>query len=122
MKYLSILAFVLPLPAFAQLSTSPSGGPFEEMLRNILQFSNDVLIPFVIGIGFLVFVAGMFWYFILGGANEAQRESGRKLMINATFGFVIIIIFFGLINMLTTTTGLEGESLKHIPQVPIPAE
>lgn len=111
---------LVPFSASAQLATSASGTPFEALLRNILEFSNNVLIPFIIGIGFLAFVWGMFQYFILGGANDESREKGRKLMVNATFGFVIIILFFGLINMITTSSGLEGETLKYIPEVPIP--
>ncbi len=112
--------FLVPALTRAQLADSASGGPFEEMIRNLLEFSNNVLIPFIIGIGFLAFVWGMFQYFILGGANDESREKGRKLMVSATFAFVIIILFFGFINMLTTSSGLEGETLKYIPEVPVP--
>lgn len=119
-KLSTLSLLVLPFVTSAQLADTPFGSPFEGLLRNILEFSNNVLIPFIIGIGFLAFVWGMFQYFILGGANDESREKGRKLMVSATFGFVIIILFFGLINMLTTTTGLEGETLKYIPEVPIP--
>ncbi len=112
--------FLVPVLTRAQLAESSSGGPFEEMIRNLLEFSNNVLIPFIIGIGFLAFVWGMFQYFILGGANDESREKGRKLMVSATFAFVIIILFFGFINMLTTSSGLEGETLKYIPEVPVP--
>jgi len=112
--------FLVPALTRAQLAESSSGGPFEEMIRNLLEFSNNVLIPFIIGIGFLAFVWGMFQYFILGGANDESREKGRKLMVSATFAFVIIILFFGFINMLTTSSGLEGETLKYIPEVPVP--
>lgn len=114
------LVLFLPTVADAQLANSSAENPFSELLRNILQFSNDVLIPFIIGIGFLAFVWGMFQYFILGGANDESREKGRKLMVSATFAFVIIILFFGFINLLTTSTGLEGETLRYIPEVPVP--
>lgn len=122
-KGIFILSFATFAPAItnAQLATSGGGGPFEDLLKNILVFANEVLIPFIIGIGFLVFVWGMFQYFIAGGANDESREKGRKLMINATLGFVVIIIFFGVINLLTSSTGLEGDSLKYIPEVTVPA-
>jgi hypothetical protein len=83
-------------------------------------FINDIVIPFIIGIGFLVFVWGMFQFFILGGANDEAKEKGKSLMIYGTLGFVLIIIFFGVVNLLTTSTGLEGESVKSIPVVPVP--
>jgi hypothetical protein len=122
MKKINIIlgiALFTPLVSQAQL-TSGNGGAFEELLRNILIFSNEVLIPFIIGLGFLVFVWGMFQYFIAGGANEESREKGRKLMVNAVLGFVVIIVFFGVINMLTSSTGLQGDTLRDLPTVPIP--
>ena len=114
------LLLLLPMSASAQLTQGSANTPFGELLGNILEFSNNTLIPFIIGIGFLVFVFGLFQYFILGGSNDESREKGRKLMVSATFAFVIIILFFGFINLLTTSTGLEGETLRNIPAVPVP--
>lgn len=113
----SLSLLVLPLVSSAQIATSGGGGQFEVLLTNILNFTNDVLIPFIIGIGFLVFVFGMFQYFIAGGANDEKKESGRSLMIYATLGFVLIIVFWGIINLLTSSTGLEGDTLDDIPKV-----
>lgn len=105
----------------AQGITDPGGGggDFERLLKNVLEFINEVLIPFIIGIGFLVFVWGMFKYFIAGGADEGKREEGKNLMIYATLGFVLIVIFWGVVNLLASSTGLEDErQLDDIPQVP----
>jgi uncharacterized membrane protein YidH (DUF202 family) len=124
MKYLPVLvlpvSLFLPTFAQAQIAVDGTGGPLADMLRNILTFGNTVVIPFIIGIGFLVFVFGMFQYFIAGGANDESREKGKKLMISATVAFVVIIIFFGAINLLTSSTGLEGQRIKNVPQVTIP--
>lgn len=108
----------LPMMVSAQL-TSGSDTPVGELLGNILEFSNDTLIPFIIGIGFLVFVFGLFQYFILGGSNDESREKGRNLMVSATFAFVVIILFFGFINLIASSTGLEGETLRNIPEIPV---
>jgi hypothetical protein len=117
---LTPLFLLLPLHASAQIATEGGGGPFELLLKNILDFANSVLIPFIIGIGFLFFVWGMFLYFIAGGANDESKEKGKSLMISATIGFVVIIIFFGAINLLTTSTGLEGQFIRNVPQVTVP--
>jgi hypothetical protein len=111
----------LPIVTRAQGIADPGGGggDFEQLLENILEFTNDVLIPFIIGIGFLVFVWGMFKYFIAGGADEGKREEGKNLMIYATLGFVLIVIFWGVINLLASSTGLEGEQLEDRPTVEI---
>lgn len=118
---LALLALVtLPGLASAQITVDGTGGPLAEMMRNILTFGNEVVIPFIIGIGFLMFVWGMLQYFIFGGASDESREKGKKLMISSTIAFVTIIIFFGAINLLSTTTGLEGQKIKNIPTVTVP--
>lgn len=117
--FLALLAGA-PQLTFAQLATKGGGGPLEDLLINILVFSNDILIPFIIGIGFLFFVWGMFQYFIFGGADEEKKAQGRSLMVNATLGFVLIIVFWGIVNLITSSTGLEGETVKSVPVVPVP--
>ena len=115
----SLLA--LPMLAGAQ-QFDPSGGEFGTLLGNILQFVNNVLIPFILGIGFLLFVWGMFQFFIAGGANDEAKEKGKSLMLYATLGFVLIIIFWGVINLIASSTGFGGQALDGnlLPQ-PVPA-
>lgn len=94
-----------------------SNNKFKDFLNEILQFINDTLIPFIIGIGFLVFVYGMFKYFIVGGADEDKQKEGKNLMIYATLGFVLIVVFWGVVNLLASSTGFEGEQLEDRPEV-----
>ncbi len=117
---LSATAFVLPMMASAQIAQTGNAGQFQTLLTNILTFTNSVLIPFIIGIGFLVFVWGMFKYFIAGGANDEAKEQGKSLMIYATLGFVLIIVFWGIVNLLTQSTGLDKQGVKNLPTVTIP--
>src|SRR6056297_2775490 len=111
-KYIaSVTLFALPAVAFAQgIADDGSGGEFGQLLRDILTFSNNILIPFILGIGFLVFVWGMFRYFIAGGANDEAKEQGKSLMVYATLGFVLIIIFWGIVNLVAQSTGLDGDT------------
>jgi len=126
MQRLKLLAtsatiFMLPLAfASAQLGdpgTAGSGGLLEGLLLTIIVFSNTVLIPFILGIGFLVFVWGMFQYFIAGGANEESKEKGKSLMIYAILGFLLIIVFWGIINLLAQSSGLQSEQLISNPGI-----
>ena len=115
------MAAFLPGVAAAQgIAQSSDAGPFQDLLINILDFSNDVLIPFIIGIGFLFFVWGIFKYFIFGGANDEAKESGKSLIIWATIGFVLIIIFWGVVNLLSESTGLANGELQNIPSIDVP--
>jgi hypothetical protein len=100
-----------PMLALAQIATSADAGPFQDLLENILEFTQTVLIPFILGIGFLVFVWGMFKYFIVGGANDDAKEQGKSLMVYATLGFLLILVFWGVVNLLAGSTGLQGKSL-----------
>ena len=108
---------LLAIPFITNAQFNSNGGEFGTLLKNILVFSNNVLIPFIIGIGFLVFVYGMFKYFIAGGQNEDKQKEGKALMIYATLGFVLIVVFWGVVNLLASSTGLEGDDLENRPQI-----
>ncbi len=110
---------VLPGVASAQL-VDGNAGEFGELLITLVAIINTYLIPFILALAFLVFVWGMFKFFILGGANDEAKESGKSLIIYALAGFVLIVIFWGLVNFLATFTGVEGQDLKNLPEAPIP--
>ena len=59
-------------------------------------------------------------YFIFGGANDEAKESGKSLIIWATIGFVLIIIFWGVVNLLSESTGLANGELQNIPSIDVP--
>ena len=114
--------FALPFIVGAQgglAAGDSSGGEFGELLRTILEFTNQVLIPFIIGIGFLVFIWGMFWYFIAGGADEEKREKRRNLLIYAVLGFVLIVVFWGIVHLIASSlfSNSQIDDLENIPQV-----
>ena len=115
----SAALFLLPV-AMVSAQFDPEGNEFGDLLNNILIFANNVLIPFIIGIGFLVFVWGMFQYFILGGANDEAKEKGKSFMIYALLGFLLIIVFWGILNLLASSTGLdEGFDPELLPSTPL---
>lgn len=115
----SLSLFALPFAASAQLaSQGGDGGEFQTFLSQVLEFVNSTLIPFIIGIGFLVFVWGMFWYFIAGGADEDKRDKGRNLMIYAVLGFVLIVVFWGVINLIANSLFRQGDT-DRIDQIPV---
>lgn len=104
----SLLA--LPLLVGAQ-GFSPDGGPLGETLTNIIAFINAYIIPFILGIGFLFFVWGMFLYFIKGGSNDEEKSKGKSLLIYATAGFLLIFIFWGIVELLAESSGLAKPTL-----------
>ncbi len=120
-KFLA-LATVLTMPltmvsAQGIADGNTAGGAFGVLLQNILSFTQTYLIPFILGIGFLVFVWGMFQFFIVGGANDDAKEKGKSLMIWAIVGFVMILILWGIVNLIVDSIGLEDALTAPIPQV-----
>lgn len=118
-KYVSSLALFLVLPLSAAAQFEPDGGPFGDFLGNIIGFVNAVVIPFIIGIGFLFFVWGMFKFFIAGGANDEAKEQGKSLMVYATLGFVLIVIFWGVVNLLASSIGFDDGTAPTVRNVEI---
>ncbi len=117
-----LAAVIVALPAITQAqnggiaqgqTTASSLGVF---MTNVLNFINTVLIPFILAIGFLVFVWGVFKYFILGGANDEAKESGKSLIMYAIGGFVVILAFWGIVNIISNGIGLESR-LDSTPNV-----
>ena len=117
---LVVAAFLPVSSASAQIALRPDGGPLQDLLINITIFINNVVIPFILAIGFLFFVWGMFLYFIMGGANDEKRAAGRSYMVHSILGFVMIIIFFGVVNLIADSIGLNGQSIDSVPTVDVP--
>ncbi len=112
---LGVLA-VLPFAASAQgLISDGTGNRFAQIIQNLVMFINSILIPAILALAFLVFVWGIFLYFIKGGADDEAKGKGRSLMIYALAGFVVILIFFGLVNLLIEGfgSGLEGDTITR---------
>jgi len=115
LSYSAALMLMLPFMVGAQgLAQDGTGGEFGGLLEDILGITNSLLIPFILGIGFLVFVWGMFQFFIYGGANEEAKDKGKSLMVYATLGFVLIIVFWGVVNLIAQSTGLEDGNSRGV--------
>ena len=108
------LLYMMPMLALAQFD----GGNLQIYIESIISLINRALIPAILAIAFLVFIWGIFQYFIAGASDEEKRESGRKLMLWGIIGFVVIIAIVGIVNLLAGATGLGGDPLENVPEVP----
>lgn len=116
MKFLSRL---LPFTAFAPALALAQGELTEvsTFLGNIVEFINGVLVPLIFAIAFLVFIWGVFQYFIAGAGDEGKREDGKKLMLYGIIGFVVMVSVWGIVNLLAGGLGLNDETIETIPNV-----
>jgi hypothetical protein len=99
----------LPITLFAQgAGAITTSNDLSTYLQSVISFVNAVIIPFLLAIGFLFFVWGMFRYFIVGATNEDARENGKSVIVYSVLGFILIIVFWGVVNILADATGLDG--------------
>lgn len=101
-------SLLLALPFLA----SAQGLSAQGFIGNFLIFANTVLIPFLLGIAFLFFIFNVIRFFVVGGSNEDDHTKARDLAIYGVLAFVIIVVFWGIVNLLSSSLGFAG---KNVP-------
>ena len=98
---LSTLAtLALPLVSFAAVNDISGVGTL------IIDIINNVLVPVLFAVAFIVFLWGAFTTFILGAGGEETREKGKSLMLYGLIGFFVMVSIWGLVNILKNTANL----------------
>ena len=92
---------------------APSSAVIAQYSNLILTIVNTILVPLLFTVAFIVFLWGVFNYFILGGADEEKRKSGREFVRWGLIGFAVMISLWGLVNVLVASFGLGG--VTHLP-------
>ena len=106
-------AFLTPMLALAQF------GEIDDFLSDISDFINNILIPLLFAIALFFFLYGVFKFTIQGQDDASQREDGRRYMIWAIIGFVVMVSVFGIVNLIANGLGFsDDEELDNIPNVP----
>lgn len=110
---LSAVTLLTPMLALAQF------GQINDFIDDVMSFINGTLIPLVFAAALLIFIYGMFKYFVLGGAEEEDRKKGQQLMLWAVVGFVMMVSIWGIVNLLANGLGFsQEENIQNIPNVP----
>ena len=95
----SVLA---PLLAFAK------GPTLFNIVTLVISYLNVALVLFM-GVAVVIFVYHVIKYFIL--PNENRYEAGSYVLYSV-IGFFVILSFWGLVNILQNTFGLQNENYK----------
>lgn len=99
---------LIPVLVFVPFITHAA--TIQTLLSNVLQFISKSVIPFLFGLAFLFIVINVFRYFILKGADEEGQKKAKSLIVYGVAAFVFLATFFGIVNLLSKSTGLEGKS------------
>lgn len=97
----NLALFFTPLISFAQTVD------IQSFFIEFMLFTEDILIPFLFAVAFLFFIYNVVKYFVFEGNNENGREKAKSLAIYSVSAFVVIIIFWGVINLLVSSLGLQ---------------
>ncbi len=99
MKYIStLLLLIVPLVSYG--ATAPTD--FKSFVGLIIDLIS-LLIPFIIGITFLVLMWGIIQAWIMNAGDEKSVESGKKLAQVGIIAFVIMIGIWGILAILRKT-------------------
>lgn len=99
-----VAAFALPLVSLAAVNNLSDVGAF------IINVINNILVPVIFAIAFIVFVWGAFNTFIVGANSEDTKEKGKNLMLWGLIGFFVMVSVWGLVNILTGTVSFGNNS------------
>lgn len=100
----SLATFALPLVSFA----ADSVNNITDVGNFIISLINDVFVPVIFAVAFIVFVWGAFNTFILGANSEDVKEKGKNLMLYGLIGFFVMVSVWGLVKILTGSVALEN--------------
>ncbi len=107
MKKVLVFISLFPiLPSIALAQTLSAQG----LIGKFLAFSNKVLIPFALGVAFLFFLINVIRFFVIQGSEEDGRKNAKNLAIYGVLGFVILVVFWGIVNLLAGSIGLNAET------------
>lgn len=78
----------------------------QTFLININVFLNEIIVPFLLSVAFLVFIWNATRYFIIGGSSSEGQEKARSLALWGIIAFVVILSLWGMVNLLVAGFGL----------------
>ncbi len=103
MKKVTLGALVVTL-----LPATTHAQGLQEFIPNFVTFLSNIVIPFLLGIAFLLFVINAIRFFVFQSTSEEGRDKAKSLAIYSIAAFVLIIVFWGIINILNSAINLGG--------------
>lgn len=106
----SVAVTLSPMVALAQF------GEINTFVGKITTFLNNIVIPLIFALALVVFIWGMFRFFI--AKTDSEKDKGKDLAIWAIVAFVLMVSVWGIVNLIANGLGFSGEQVENIPTVP----
>ena len=97
-----LVLVVAPLAASAQLNIPDSGNtglPADTNITDFILRVINILLAIVGLIAVLFLIIGGFRYITAGG-NEETAESGKKTIVNAVIGIIVVVLSFVIVRVI----------------------
>lgn len=110
-------AFLAPALALAQyIGTTGNVDDISTVAFTVLHIINDILVPVLFALAFIVFLYGVAKTYIFSVGDEGEREKGHKFILWGIIGFVVMISLWGIVNVVSNTFGLAGSFAPPPPR------
>lgn len=98
------IALLTPAVSFAALNNVSDVGSL------VINTINNIFVPVLFAVAFIVFLWGAFQTFIWGANDEDAKTKGKNLMMYGLIGFFVMVSIWGLVNILTGTVSFGNNS------------
>ena len=109
------VASFAPVFASAQFYVSNNSRDISSVARTVRYIINDILVPVLFALAFIVFLYGIAKTYIFSVGDEGGVKEGHQLILWGIIGFVVMISLWGLVNVVANTFGLAGFSAPPFP-------
>jgi len=83
---------------------------------NILYIINNVLVPVLFAIAFIVFLYGIARSYIFSSGDAEKVKEGHRIILWGIIAFAVMISVWGLVNVVANTFGLGGYYAPPLPR------
>jgi hypothetical protein len=105
-KVLLLALLIAPQFTFAAYSV-------QSLITGLMGFFDTILIPFILGIAFLVFIVNAVRYFVFESGNTEGQENARNVALYSIGAFVFILSFWGIVNIMNSGFGFQNNPCKE---------
>ncbi|MGE5541376.1 MAG: pilin [Bacillota bacterium] len=113
--FATLTLFLFVGVAHAQVPDTKGVDNLGVFLLKGIYFIDRYLVPVIFALAFIVFVIGVYRFFIAGATNEEKRQEGQKFVVYGLVGFVLMLSVWGIVNLLLNTLGFNRTARPDLP-------
>lgn len=114
-SYIGSSAALLAVPFVASAQVFDEGELFTGFVEGIIGFIEGALIPLLFAVALLVFLYGVYKYFIASSDDPGKRGEAVQLMLYGLGGFVLMFAVWGIVEFLIGGLGFDSSAGTPTP-------